>query len=55
MCKVSKKIVIGVGDIHPDEQPRTDGRTEPKLLPPKNIFFLVGENIVCESDVVSLM
>ena len=34
MCKVSEKIFIGVGDIHPDGQisdGRTDGRTDGQM------------------------
>ena len=46
--KYRKKIFIGVGDIHPDGQPRTDGltdgRTEPKLLSPLKKKILVGDN-----------
>ena len=46
-----EEMFIGVGDIHPDGQRRTDGRTagrmdgrtEPKLLSPiKKIFFSGG-------------
>ena len=43
--KYRKKIFIGVGDIHPDGQPRTDGRTAGRtdraqiIIPHKNKFF----------------
>ena len=39
--KVSEKIFIGVGDIHPDGQPRTDGA---QIIIPHNFFVLVGDN-----------
>ena len=44
--KYLKKIFIGVGDIHPDGQPRTDGRTDgAQIIILHKKKFLVGDNI----------